>query len=383
MSKNGEGREAVGGSLGGAAAPGAVAGAAADAAPDELVRVATGNWGPRIVANGTDYADFVATMARVSRWEDWCREWGGTAGGYEALAQLAEERGRRLTAAGAWRRAGLCWHWGKFLFSQFPDQQRAAHERAVACYARGTWALDPPAQRVEIPYQGTTLAAYLRQPAGGGQAPLVLMIPGLDSVKEELQATAEHFLARGLAILAVDGPGQGEAEYDLPIEPAYERVGSACLDWLEGQPELRGGPVGVYGVSLGGYYAARVAAFEPRVRATIALAGPYSFDEGWEALPALTRAAFRQRSGAASDEQARERAAALTLAGAAERITSPLLVITGKRDRVIPWEQAERLATEAPGAELVLYDDGNHGLTNRPYESRTRMADWLAERLRA
>jgi dienelactone hydrolase len=376
MSKNGGSREAVGGPLG-------TAPAAPSAAPDELVRVATGNWGPRIVTNGTDYAGFVATLARISRWDDWCREWGATAGGYEALAELAEGQGRRLTAAGAWRRAGLCWHWGKFLFSQFPDQQRAAHERAVACYARGIWALDPPARRVEIPYGGTTLAAYLRQPAGGGQAPLVLMIPGLDSVKEELQATAEHFLARGLATLAIDGPGQGEAEYDLPIEPAYERVASACLDWLEGQPELRAGLVGVYGVSLGGYYAARVAAFEPRVRATVALAGPYSFGQGYDRLPALTRAAFRQRSGAAGDDQARERAAALTLAGAAERIASPLLVLTGKRDRVIAWEQAELLAREAPGAELVLYDDGNHGLTNRPYESRTRMADWLAQRLGA
>ncbi len=195
----------------------------------------------------------------------------------------------------ACRAAALCWHWGKFLFTEYPDEQRAAHERTVACYARGAWALDPPAERVEIPYLGTRLAAYLRVPAGERPAPAVVMIPGLDSVKEELQATAVYLLERGLATLAVDGPGQGEAEYELPIEPAYERVVAACFDWLQARGDVDAERLGVFGVSLGGYYAARAAAFEPRARATVALAGPYNFDDGFDQLPVLTRAAFQRR----------------------------------------------------------------------------------------
>jgi dienelactone hydrolase len=350
---------------------------------DERVQAATAHWAPRFVANGTDFMDFQATLARISTWDQWCREWGRTATGYEALAERAERQGRRLTAAGAWRRAALCWHWGKFLFTDYPDEQRAAHERAVACYARGAWALRPPAERVEIPYQGTRLAGYLRLPAGDRPLPLAVMIPGLDSVKEEVQATAEYLLRRGLATLAIDGPGQGEAEYELPIEPAYERVVTACFDWLERRPEVDAERLGVFGVSLGGYYAARAAAFEPRSRATIALAGPYAFDQDFDQLPVLTRAAFQHRSGAASSVEARERAAALTLAGVAERITSPLLVAFGRLDRLIPAAQAERLAAEAPGADLAMWEDGNHGLTNHVYESRTLMADWLAEHLKA
>ncbi len=70
-----------------------------------------------------------------------------------------------------------------------------------------------------MPYAGSTLAAYLRVPPAPTQLPpVVIMIPGLDSVKEELQATAEYLLSRGLAVIAIDGPGQGEAEYELPIE---------------------------------------------------------------------------------------------------------------------------------------------------------------------
>jgi 2,6-dihydroxypseudooxynicotine hydrolase len=352
-----------------------------DQVTDERVRAATAHWAPRIVANGTDYVDFLATLSRISTWDDWCRQWGVTAAGYEAIAERAEARGRRLTAAGAWRRAALCWHWGKFVFTEHPDQQRAAHDRTVACYARGAWALDPPAERVEVPYQGTRLAAYQRLPAGRRPAPAVVMIPGLDSVKEELQATAAYLLARGLATLAVDGPGQGEAEYELPIEPAYERVVSACFDWLGAREDVDAERLGVFGVSLGGYYAARAAANEPRARASVALAGPYDFGDGFEDLPVLTRAAFQRRSGASTPEEAHRRAAALTLEGAAAAITRPLLIAFGKQDRLISYRHAERLAAEAPGAELLMFDDGNHGLTNHVFESRTLMADWLAERL--
>ena len=349
-------------------------------APDKRVAAAAAHWAARFVANGTSYPDFAATMARISRWDDWCREWGRTARHYEQLAETAEAAGRTVTAGEAWRRAALCWHWGKFVFTDHPEEQRAAHERTVACFRRGADTLSPPAEPVGVPYAGSTLAAYLRVPPGP-PPPIVVMIPGLDSVKEELQATAEHMLRRGLAVIAIDGPGQGEAEYEFPIEPAYERVVTAVADYLKGRDDVDPDRIGVFGVSLGGYYAARSAAYEPRVRAAVELAGPYRFDLDWDTLPPQTRTTFQHRSGAASPAQARERAAALTLEDAAARITCPLLVVHGGRDRLIPPYHAERLAREAPGAELMMDPDGSHGLTNHAFESRAAMADWLAAHL--
>ncbi len=349
-------------------------------APDKRVAAAAAHWAARFVANGTSYPDFAATMARISRWDDWCREWGRTARHYEQLAETAEAAGRTVTAGEAWRRAALCWHWGKFVFTDHPEEQRAAHERTVACFRRGADTLSPPAEPVRVPYAGSTLAAYLRVPPGP-PPPIVVMIPGLDSVKEELQATAEHMLRRGLAVIAIDGPGQGEAEYEFPIEPAYERVVTAVADYLKGRDDVDPDRIGVFGVSLGGYYAARSAAFEPRVRAAVELAGPYRFDLDWDTLPPQTRTTFQHRSGAASPAQARERAAALTLEDAAARISCPLLVAHGGRDRLIPPYHAERLAREAPGAELMMDPDGSHGLTNHAFESRAAMADWLAGHL--
>jgi pimeloyl-ACP methyl ester carboxylesterase len=140
----------------------------------------------------------------------------------------------------------------------------------------------------------------------------------------------------------------------------------------------------VWGVSLGGYYAPRVASSDARVRACVALAGPYDFGDCWDGLPSLTREAFQVRSRAADAEQARATAGTLSLAGHASAITCPLLVVTGKRDRLIPWQHAQRLAAEAAGpTTLLLLAEGNHGCMNVAAHHRPRTADWMAARLRA
>src|ERR1700733_10370394 len=356
-----------------------------DTKPDARVATAAAHWGNRFTSNGTDYGDFAATLARITSWADWCREWGVTATRYEQLAEAAEDAVQPQTAVGAWQRAALAWHWGKFVFVDDPVQQRAAHERSVACFFRAAPALTPPAELVRVPYGDTALPAYLRVPAATGfdNAPVVIMVPGLDSTKEELQATAEYFLARGLATLAIDGPGQGESEYELPIEPAYEKVASAAVDYLQDRSGLDRERIGLFGVSLGGYYAARSAAYEKRLRAVVALAGPYRLDLDWDELPPQTRATFQARSGARSAAEARARAATLTLEEAARHIGTPLLIVGSGHDTIAPAYHQERLAKEVKTAELVVYPDGSHGVTNRAYESRSRMADWMAARLTA
>lgn len=352
---------------------------------DPRVATAAAHWGPRFAHNGTDYLDFEETLARIERWEDWCHAWGVTATRYEDIARRAESGGCDVTAAESWRRAGMCWHWAKFLFVIDPDQQRAAHARAVECYANGAAGLCPTAGRVVIPYRASSFPGYLRVPttSDGEPPPIVIMIPGLDSVKEELQATADFLVARGLAVLAIDGPGQGESEYEMPIEPAYEHVAAAVLDWCETQQAIDTHRAAVFGVSLGGYYAARAMAYEPRLRAGVELAGPYDFGLEWDALPPMSRAAFAYRSHAVDQDEARRVASLLTLKGAAPRISRPLLAVHGRRDRIVSLAHAEKLAAEAPGAELLVYEDGNHGVTNRAFEARSAMADWLARKLGA
>lgn len=348
---------------------------------DARVRIAVSHWAPRFVSNGVDLSDFNATLARIQTWGQWLTEWAKTARDYEDLAQAAEARGRTLSAAEAWRRAALCWHFGKFVFMEDPDMALTAQHRLAEDYQKGMWALEPPAERVEIPYSDVTMAALLRLPDGVERPPVVIMLPGLDSTKEEIQTTADYFLRRGLATLAVDGPGQGETEELLHIEPAYERASQAVMDWIAGRNDLDINRVGVFGVSLGGYYSIRTAAFVPGIKAAADLAGIYSMSEHWDERPPMTRATFTRRSGAADEAGGRERSQAMTLAGATQHVRCPLLIVHGTCDTIVPFSDAERIHAEIPHSELVAFEGSNHGCTDRVFASRSLMADWLAEQL--
>jgi 2,6-dihydroxypseudooxynicotine hydrolase len=243
---------------------------------------------------------------------------------------------------------------------------------------------DPPASREEIAFRGSKLVGIFRAPHRHGPHPTVILVPGLDSTKEEFRDVERVFLDRGMAILALDGPGQGEAEWTLPIQPEWDEVGEAVIAHLMAMAQVDQERIGVWGVSLGGFYAARMASSDLPIKGTIALAGPYNLGATWKDLNPLTRHAFEVRSYSASAQEAEKRAWDLTLEGYAEKITTPLLVIMGKRDRLFPWQDGERLANEAAGeSRLVLLEEGNHGCANVVYRHRSLGADWMAKHLRA
>jgi 2,6-dihydroxypseudooxynicotine hydrolase len=185
-------------------------------------------------------------------------------------------------------------------------------------------------------------------------------------------------LRRGIAVLSLDGPGQGEISTKLPIRHDYEVAVSAAIDALEDDERIDAGRVGLNGVSLGGYYACRAAAFEPRVTAAIANCGPYDWIACWDELPAVTRGAFRKYSWSPSDEVAKEKARALDLTGVAEKITQPLVVVHGMLDPLIGVEHAQRIADEAPNATLITVDDATHGVSNLSYKFAPWTDDWMA-----
>jgi 2,6-dihydroxypseudooxynicotine hydrolase len=261
---------------------------------------------------------------------------------------------------------------------------KAAHMKAVECRGLALPYLTPPGERVAIPFEGKTLYGILRKPPGVARPPVMVMICGLDSCKEETDAYEVPYLARGIATLVFDGPGQGEGEYDFPIRGNYETAAKAVLDVIAARPDLDADRIGLWGVSLGGYYAPRAAAFEPRVKACISLSGPYDFSDCWDGLPELTREAFRVRSHAATQAEGKRNAATLSLKGVAGRITCPIFIMTGKLDRVVPFQESERLAREVKGpCELLIVEDGGHVANNRGYRWRLQAADWMAERLGA
>jgi 2,6-dihydroxypseudooxynicotine hydrolase len=340
-----------------------------------------------MIQNGVDYNDFVRTTARIDTWADWLPEWNRTADEHVELALEAENAGHTQTAGHAWRRASVDRHFGKFVWMLDRELVAEATRRSVDEMRSAHRLLDPTAERLEFQLDAQPVVANLRRPPGVERPPVVVVVPGLDSTKEEFFYFEQSFLDRGMATVSIDGPGQGETGPDgfgrgLPIRFDYETAVTPLLDVLSRRSDVDVDRLGLVGVSLGGYYAPRAAAYEPRVRAVAGISGPYCFGDLWDDLPPMTRDTFTVKSGGGTDEDGRRRALTLDLAGVCEQIEVPALYITGALDRLIPWQQTQQQAERTPRAEFLCYPLGNHGASNLPAVARPRIADWMADHLR-
>ena len=349
---------------------------------DPRVEAARIHWSGRFVTKGVPLSVFQDVTETVKHWDQWCSTWSEKAKIFEDLGHQAKDQGYSLSAAQHLTTAAVCYHFGKFLFVQDPEQMKIAHVRAVECRNLALPFLDPPGERVNIPHGEHSFYGNLRKPAGIKKPPVILMTLGLDSAKEEMDTNEKIFLERGMATLVFDGPGQGESEYEQPICPEYEVPVKSVMNWLEERNDVDSDRVGIWGVSLGGYYAPRAAAFEERIKACISLTGPFKLIECFNELPGLTKTAFIHRSHSSDEEHAKEVAVRMSLEDVAEKITCPLYVVAGKLDRVIPYQQALKLSQTASGEVVLnLVEDGGHVANNRAYKYRTQSADWIASRL--
>jgi dipeptidyl aminopeptidase/acylaminoacyl peptidase len=352
------------------------------ASAGDRVRLAASHWKPRFIAHGIDVNDFEAVLATTDDWGQWGPAWQRVGDAHLALAEEAERAGRRETATAAFQRAAWSYHLGKFLWFDDVALHDALSEKTVATYARAIAHLDPPGHRIEVPFEGTVIPGILRKPRDLMRPPLVLLVPGLDSVKEELFTIENEFLRRGMATLTIDGPGQGENAPRFAIRADWSPVITPLLDHLtmhDQGVDLR--RVGFMGISMGGIYGPHAAAKERRITALVALAGPYDLSECWTALNPLTKGGYRFYTKSRNEDEAFAKTKELTLAGVLKDVRCPMLVIHGGKDRLFPPEQAERIAREAPNATLLLYPEGNHVCNNIPYLYRPAMADWMRETL--
>jgi dipeptidyl aminopeptidase/acylaminoacyl peptidase len=349
---------------------------------DERIESAIAHWAPRFTSQGVDMNDFQRATKGLQKWDEWLPAWSKVGDTHTELALEAEAHGRYRTAGEAWVQAALAYHFGKFVWMVDMREHDRAEQRAISAIANAHRHLDPTAERIEIPLtDAITMAGNLRKPPGVERPPLVLLLPGLDSTKEEFFYWEQVFLDRGLATFSLDGPGQGEVAATSHIYPNYEVAVTAAIDLLVERDDFDQERIGAAGVSLGGYYAPRAAAYEKRIKAVVGISGPFTFGECWDSMPGPTRDTVMHHTGAADLDETRAKAMELTLAEAAPLIDQPLLMITGKLDRLIPWEQTKQIADTAPNAEFVLWDEGNHVCNNIPYKYRPLTADWLHEQL--
>jgi dienelactone hydrolase len=331
--------------------------------------------------------------------EKWWQEWIAMAQRIEGFAEAEAARGHQLTAGSHYLRAAIYYFCGERFIA--PSERKWETYRAcLRCFRKGIARRYPGIERVEVPYGGTTLPAWLLKADVKGPAPLAVMFDGLDNAKEmSVLFGGVEIARRGIHVLAIDGPGQGEALrlQGIPSRFDYEVPGRAAYEFMIQRPDVDAKRVAVMGFSMGGYYAPRAAALEPRFAACVAWGGHFDYHEAWVRRRKIMETGGTKVSapsfqlpwvlGMPDMAACMKKLENYRLAGIAEKIRCPFYCIHGENDNIVPLEFAQRLIEIVGSADktlkiLTAHDGGSdHCQEDNRQVGANMVADWLAERL--
>lgn len=338
--------------------------------------------------------DFATIRQQVKKLADFSPAFEAVARKREAKAVAAEQAGHPVTARNNYFIAAIHWGAAQWPIDEVSETNLAYNRRKRDCYTAYARHSDHQVEPVWIPLGDKALPGWFHLPPGyrGGRLPAVLAIPGMDSFKEGLvQLYGDPFLQRGIAVLALDGPGQYESPL-LRIHVSMEKwkaAGPAAMDWLLGRPEVDPRRVGITGRSFGSFFGTILAASEPRFRscAVSATCHEPGFHTLFEEASPTFKMRFMFMSNFVDEDAFDEFIRAFTWEGEAEKIRVPYLCLAGEADELSPLVHTERLLERLGGPkQLVLYQGSRHSIrgaaaSNGPHP-QTLMADWTEARLR-
>ena len=340
---------------------------------------------------------------RVGDDHAWFREWAREARTVEDRGRERLADGRTVSGAQYLQRASIYYHVGE-RFLQPKDQEGLdAYIRGVHCLRDAAPHIRRPRmEHVEIPYEGASIPAiYVHaEPVNqSGKTPAMVFFDGLDVTKEiQYFKGVADLVARGIACLIVDGPGNGESIRfrNLYLHHETERYATPAWEWLAARPEIDAKRIGVMAISLGGYYAPRAAAFEPRYACCIAWGAQWDYEKIWRQrferlarsdVPALSVASAHILwvVNATSQEQALKRLEPFKLDGVVQKIACPFLMLHGEGDEQIPLVEAKKcfdaVGSKQKTMRLFSREEGgyHHCQIDNQSICCSAMWDWLEQ----
>ncbi len=327
-------------------------------------------------------------------------QWVAMADKLSELAAEDEARGRSFSASDKLERAALYLFTAERMQGHGHPGREATYAKARAAFDRSTRLGKLNRERVEIPLENGTMPALYTRAPGDGPKPVVVYCNGLDSCKELLYwfRLPEALARRGVSTLCVDQPGSGEALrlQGLPVDPHSERWASNAVDWLESRSDVDPSRIGMTGISLGGHFAPRAVANEPRFASGACWGANHNWAEvqqrrlkreGENPVPhywAHVMWAF----GAKDLDEFLAKAEDMNLNGHMGGVRVPFLVTHGAQDRQISVDYAHDCYDQlinSPRRELKLFTAREGGVEhvgadNMAY-GRDYIADWFAETL--
>ena len=329
--------------------------------------------------------------------ESWYVEWLRVAELNEERGEVARRSGYRQSAQANLLRAASYYRAAEVLLAPADPRRREVFGRMLAVSHLYLAQLSPAGERMTIGLEGVDyLDAYFLKPAGGDAAwPTVVCFGGLDSHKDELlYRVTRHALSRGIAVLLLDLPGQGEA---LRMRGMANRVDlevavGGALDCLSTRADVDSKRLGVYGASLGGVYAARAAAFEKRIRAVVSDSLVFDLpthlsgllQEPDQGAWAMLQWVF----GCHTPQEVVKKSEGLQMAGLIPQIRCPYLIVQGEYDFLGLQTAVDAAACAREHGVAVDFKvfraeetGASHCQADNPTLGQEWVWDWLAARL--
>ncbi len=339
--------------------------------------------------------DFAGIRQRVKKMADIGPAFDAAARRREAKARMAEEADESITARDNYFMAAVHWGAAQWTFDENNAPNIFLNQKKRACFANYARMADHHVEPVWIPFKDTALPAWYHLPPDyeeGDKIPAVVLIPGMDSFKEMSVALyGDRWLQRGVAVLAIDGPGQYEAPL-LGIRATMENwiaAAPAIHQWMAARPEIDPMSIGISGNSFGSFFSTILAANEPHFKAVAVSAtclepGCHTIFE--EASPTFKKR-FMWMAGYTDEAAFDNFIKDFTWEGHAERIKMPYLCLAGEAEELSPLIYAEQMFERLTGPKrLVVYQDARHGIAGVPSSALgpnppTLVADWMTARL--
>ncbi len=336
---------------------------------------------------------FMALASSIRKFDDFSREMART-------ARHVELRGHAQLAAGHGVSAGDDFFAAAILYggAQWPiygntELNLVLEQKKTDCYLAYAATADHRIEAVEIPYADASLPGYLHLPPGESErsVPCVVMVSGMDAFKELCVLSArDTYLARGMAVLCIDGPGQGTSlTRSIWYDPdRYGEVGTATYRFAADRIEIDEERVMVWGLSQGSFWATQMAAAEPRFAASSVMFT--CFDPANTAMLIAQSPTFVERfmymTGTDTEQALQDVVDRMRVDGLGQRMNMPSLVIMGEDDPLTdPAATFAHVDSIAGAKELLFYVGENHAPVTRSSGQLgpsvyVYPADWLADR---
>ncbi|MCE0721640.1 MULTISPECIES: alpha/beta hydrolase family protein [Legionella] len=350
--------------------------------------------------------------------DSWYTRWAAFADSNYRIAESCRSQGLHIDAKLAFLRACTYYRTAFFFLEDKPTDPRIeqALQYSIRAFHQALEFFETPVEKLEIPFENTTLPGYLylHHSVSNHPKPILIDTGGGDSTKEELYfSTAAEALKRGFHCLNFEGPGQGSMLRlnKIPFIPDWERVIEKVVDFIIDRPEIDTNKIFLIGRSFGGYLAARAVTKEKRIAGCIVDPGIFDASGNLEAkfnsfmtkFPDLKEVPFEKalthlmntdenlqfmlesrkwRFGAKTIEEMLHRTRAYTLNGLVEKIQCPMLICDNTLE-YITLGQAKKLYDQLQcKKQYILFNDeegtGGHCEPLAPRLFSAKIYAWLS-----